>query len=87
MWVCDIRMESAEEGIGGNGAEGHVQRFSFMGCGTPMPTQPQGPHTALQTNREHCHPHLWPCHSLIWDLLICEVKRQSVSLSAMSDSL
>lgn len=55
MWVCDVRrMESAEEGTE-DGAEGHMQRLSFVGWGTPMPTQPQGPHTAPQTNGEHCH--------------------------------
>ena len=47
-------MESAEEGTE-DGAEGHMQRLSFVGWGTPMPTQPQGPHTAPQTNGEHCH--------------------------------
>ena len=55
MWVCDVRrMESAEEGTE-DGAEGHMQRLSFVGWGTLMPTQPRGPHAAPQTNGEHCH--------------------------------
>lgn len=87
MWVCDIRrVESAEEGIGGNGAEGHMQRFSFTGGGHRCPHN-LGAHILPCRPTESTVTPICDLLCLIWDLLICEVKRQSVSLSAVSDSL